>query len=312
MKARKASSMGHRGPREHGQEARASGVAAPAKINLFLEVLGRRPDGYHKISTLFQEISLADRLTVRTDPGLAAGIFRLTVKGADLPADGDNLVLRAARAFLEKVPAACGRHFLLEKRIPVGAGLGGGSSDAAATLKAMWRLSSPAPGPFPAHKFVRIAQRLGADVPFFLSGGRAWGRGIGDRLTLLPRRERTPYHFVLVYPGTAVLTRWVYKRLRFPLTKRRTSLTLQRMLDAARPAAEWAPHLFNRLEEVVLPRVAGVREARGALARAGCRAALMSGSGSSVFGVVDSPSHGRRVMAALPRGKWIVRLVRSV
>ena len=236
----------------------------------------------------------------------------MSVKGADLPADGDNLVLRAAEAFQDKVPAVCGRRFLLDKSIPVGAGLGGGSSDAAATLKAMWRLSSPAPGPFPARTFGTLARRLGADVTFFLSGGRAWGRGIGDRLTPMPRRERAPYHFVLVFPGTAVSTRWVYKRLRFPLTKRRTSLTLQRMMNAARPAAEWAAFLFNRLEEVVLPRVAEVREARAALARAGCRAALMSGSGSSVFGVVDSPSHGRRVLAALPRGKWVVRLVRSV
>jgi 4-diphosphocytidyl-2-C-methyl-D-erythritol kinase len=285
---------------------------APAKINLFLEVMGRRPDGYHTLSTIFQEISLADRLTVRPDLGSPGGTFRLSVKGAELPADGNNLVLRAAEAFHKMVPVESGRRILLEKRIPMGAGLGGGSSDAAATLKALWTLSGRAPGAFPPRRFLPAARRLGADVPFFLMGGRAWGRGIGDRLTPLPVRERKPYYFVLVSPETPVPTPWVYKHLRFPLTKRRTSLTLQKMLRAARPAAEWAPMLFNRLEEVVLPRVPAVREARAALERAGCRAALMSGSGSSVFGVVDSPSQGRRVLSALPRGRWAARLVRSM
>lgn len=285
-------------------------LSAPAKINLFLEILGRRPDGYHRLSTIFQEISLADALTARADPALPSGEFRLECPGSDLPVGPDNLVLRAARAFPADRGPTDGCRFVLKKRIPVGAGLGGGSSDAAAALKAIWRLSGGAAGGFPRATFAPVARRLGADVPFFLAGGRAKAGGIGDRLTLFPD-SKTPYWFVLVFPRVFVSTREVYERLRFPLTKRRTSLKLEKMLAAGRPSREWAPLIFNRLEEAVLDRVPAVREARAALVGAGCRTALMSGSGSSVFGVVDSSAHGRRVLRDLPRGKWDVWLVRS-
>lgn len=288
--------------------ARSVAVPAPAKINLFLEVLNRRPDGYHTLSTIFQQISLADRLEAvkgGTEDGLVC-------PGSDLTVGPDNLVLRAAAGFRTKVPLAGGVRFRLVKRVPVGAGLGGGSSDAAAALKALWRLSGGAAARFPAARFKPVTTRLGADVTFFLKGGRAKAGGIGHDLRALPVRERTPYTFVLVFPRTFVSTPWAYKNLRFPLTKRRTSLRLEKMLSAARPAEEWAPLLFNRLEEAVLPHVPAVREARNALQRAGSRAALMSGSGSSVFGVVDSPAHGKRVAAGLPRGKWDVWIVRSL
>jgi 4-diphosphocytidyl-2-C-methyl-D-erythritol kinase len=281
---------------------------APAKVNLFLEILNRRPDGYHTLSTVFQQISLGDRLSVAAAarPGHV-----LTCSDPSLSAGPDNLVLKAARLFADRFGGPAGLRFRLTKKVPVGAGLGGGSSDAAAALKALWRLTTGKPADrFPAARFAPLAKGLGADVSFFLRGGRAKAGGIGHDLTPLPRREPSPYWFVLVFPRVFTSTAWVYKNLRFPLTNRRTSLTLTKMLGKGRPAAEWAPFLFNRLEEVVLPRVPAVREARNALSRAGSRKALMSGSGSSVFGVVDSPSHGRRVLAALPRGigdAWIVR-----
>jgi 4-diphosphocytidyl-2-C-methyl-D-erythritol kinase len=287
----------------------ASTVEAPAKINLFLEVLGRRPDGYHSLSTIFQQISLADTLSVSAAarPGIS-----LSCTDPSLPVDGNNLVLKAAGLFLEKFGTGLppGIRFRLAKRVPVGAGLGGGSSDAAAALKVLWTGGRSNPR-FSAARLLPLARRLGADVPFFLRGGRAEAGGIGHDLRPLARRERSPYWFVLVFPRVFSSTKEVYGRLRLPLTKRKTSLRLKNMLNAARPAAEWAPFLFNRLEEVVLPRVPAVREARSSLLRAGCRAALMSGSGSSVFGVVDSPSHGRRVIAGLPKGGWDVWLVQS-
>jgi 4-diphosphocytidyl-2-C-methyl-D-erythritol kinase len=149
-------------------------------------------------------------------------------------------------------------------------------------------------------------------VSFFLRGGRAKAGGIGDVLTPLPQKQKSSAWFVLVFPHVFVSTAEVYQRLRIPLTKKRTSLRLEKMWSDARPAEEWAPLLFNRLEEVVLPRIPAVKEARNALLRAGCRAALMSGSGSSVFGVVDSQAHGKRVAAALPRGKWDKWVVRSL
>jgi 4-diphosphocytidyl-2-C-methyl-D-erythritol kinase len=286
-------------------------LQAPAKINLFLEILGRRADGYHTLSTIFQQVSLGDRLSARktSDPG-----FSLTCSDPSLSAGPDNLVLRAASLFQEKfgAPASGGVRFHLAKEVPVGAGLGGGSSDAAAALKALWRLKTGGAWKrFPAKDFRPLTRRLGADVTFFLSGGRAKAGGIGHDLRPLSSRGKTPYWFVLVFPRVFVSTPWVYKNLRFPLTKKHSGLRLEKMLTAARPASEWAPLLFNRLEEVVFPKVPAVRAAREALFQAGCRAALMSGSGSSVFGVVDSALHGRRVLAGLPRG-WEAWLVRSV
>lgn len=284
-------------------------LSAPAKINLFLEVLRRRPDGYHTLSTLFQEISLADRLTAKASARLG---FALSCSDPSLSAGGDNLVLKAADLFAGAARLSSpGVRFRLIKRVPIGAGLGGGSSDAAAALKALWALERGRAA-FPAARFAPLARRLGADVSFFLRGGRAKAGGIGHDLRPLPAKEGNPYWFVLVFPAVSVSTPWAYRNLRFPLTKRRTSHRLEKLLSAARPAEEWAHLLFNRLEDVVLPRVPAVRDARNALVRAGCRTALMSGSGSSVFGTVDSPSHGRRVIAALPRGRWGVWLVRSM
>lgn len=147
-------------------------VAAPAKINLGLEILGRRADGYHDIVTILQEVALADRLTFE-----AAG--ELTLNCSSLPSDETNLVLRAARLLQSETGIRGGATIRLEKAIPIAAGLGGGSSDAAATLRALnhlWRLD------LTADHVAQLARRLGADVPFFLAGGTQLATGVGDRL----------------------------------------------------------------------------------------------------------------------------------
>ncbi|MBI4397327.1 MAG: 4-(cytidine 5'-diphospho)-2-C-methyl-D-erythritol kinase [Elusimicrobia bacterium] len=295
-------------------------LRACAKVNLFLEILGRRPDGYHELSTLFQEISLADELTVERDPRLTAEDYRLACSDPALSAGPDNLVAKAFRAFQarpSKTPGE-GYRFTLKKRIPVGAGLGGGSSDAAAALKAMWRLGTGRPlSDFPWRRFVPLARRLGADVSFFLRGGLSEARGVGEVLKPVlvkpaPGRPVPPVWMVLVFPRVFVQTKWVYQRLRFPLTKFRSIRTLKVSLSQGRPVHEWAPFIYNRLEDVVLPRVPAVARAKKALMQAGCRASLMSGSGSSVFGLVDSSRIGKRVMEKLRSSEWNTWLVRSV
>lgn len=285
---------------------------SPAKINLFLEVLDRRPDGYHTLWTLFQEISLCDTLTasLRKEPGIA-----LSCNWPHLSVGPENLVSRAARLLWtpEETP---GVSLTLRKKIPMGAGLGGGSGNAATALKVLWALRAhrdrKRPEAFPADRFRAASLKLGADVPFFLRGGTALGRGVGDRLTFLPRPARRPLHFVLVFPRVFSSTPEAFRRLRFPLTKRRSGLKLKQALADGAPARLWAPWLYNRLEESVFPRWPVVAQARQALEQAGCLAARMSGSGASVFGVVESPAQGRRVLERLRREPWDTWLVRSM
>lgn len=280
-------------------------AASSAKINLFLEILRRRSDGYHTLDTLFQEISLADRLSasLRRD-----GQVRLACSDSTLPVDDRNLVTRAARRYGEAFQPV-GVSFRLTKRIPVGAGLGGGSGNAAAALRLLQRLD---PRPGSERRVQSLAAGLGADVPFFLKGGFARARGVGDRLTLLTSRRKNPLWFVLVFPRVFSSTAEAYRSLRFPLTNRRSCLKLTQALCAGDSPRVWAPWIFNRLEEVVLPRLAPVAEAKRALIAAGALNALMSGSGSSVFGVVEDAAHGRRVRAALPKTLGDLWLVRSV
>lgn len=284
-------------------------TASSAKINLFLEILSRRPDGYHTVSTVFQEISLMDTLTARRRPDRTMG---LKTNRSDLGPAARNLVIRSARAFQENYPSTPGIDFNLFKRVPVGAGLGGGSANAAAALRACSVLSGRDGDPSTERKLSSIGKTLGADVPFFLRGGLALAGGVGDRLRHFESARTEPIHFVLVFPRVFSSTPEAYRALKFPLTKRRSGLRLTRALRDGAPPSVWAPWIFNRLEEVVVPRLPRVGEAKRALLRAGCLNAMMSGSGSSVFGVVSDEGHGRRVAARLREEPWDVWRVTSV
>jgi len=173
---------------------------ARAKVNLGLAVLGRRPDGYHELHTVFATLDLADLVRLApTGKGIA-----LKVTGAELPLGEENLAHRAARAYIEATGLTAGVAIEIEKRIPVAAGLGGGSADAAAVLRGMERLFGAGADLF------ALARRLGADVPFLLRGGLAEARGVGERLDPLPP---TTLHLVLVNPGFPVPTSEVYRAL---------------------------------------------------------------------------------------------------
>jgi len=182
-----------------------------AKINRDLRVVGKRKDGFHELDTVFQTVDLTDTLTfehVEKGAGTAAGVS-LTVEGADLPADGSNLVLRAATALRERFDVLHGARIHLSKKIPVGGGLGGGSSNVAATLMALTELWNVRATP---EALTALAASLGSDAPFFLLGGRARGRGRGELLTPLPNG---PQEWVLlVFPPFSLSTAEVYARVK--------------------------------------------------------------------------------------------------
>lgn len=263
-------------------------LLAPAKVNLGLSVLGRREDGYHELHTLFAALDLADRLFIEPTPG---GV-RLEVAGADLPAGGDNLAYRAAWAYLEAAGWPGGVQIHLQKRLPLAAGLGGGSSDAAAVLLALSRLY-PAPLDLPA-----IARRLGADVPFFLLGGMAEARGIGERLRAV---EAVEAHVVLVNPGIAVSAASAYEGLR--PEEWGPELDVAAILQALRSGQD--PPYWNSLEAPVFRLEPAIAELKPILRAAGLRGVLMSGSGSTVFGLACDADEAlflaRELQARFPR-----------
>lgn len=250
-------------------------------MNLSLEVLGRRPDGYHELRSVMVPISLADELDLRVslEPGI-----RVEVEGADLPLGPSNLVHRAAALFLDAIgERARGVEIRLVKRIPVGAGLGGGSSDAASTLVGLdrllgARLEEPA--------LAALALRLGADVPFFLLGRPALATGIGERLVPLP--PFPPLWMVLLNPGFAVSTAWVYRELDAAagrdarLTPPGDQVTIDRFLEGPASAGR---ALRNDLERVTLRAYPPLRDLKAELSACGAVGTLMSGSGPTIFGI---------------------------
>jgi len=270
------------------QPARVT-VRAPAKINLFLRITGRRPDGYHLLSTWMQKVDLCDviELTVGGE-----GV-RFSCTGDGIPDDHNNLVHRAADLFLlaarERTDApVSGVAIQLTKNIPVAAGLGGGSSDAAATLRAMNGLFDCALTP---DELAHLGARLGADVPFFLADSPAvLATGIGEILRPVPPLRG--YSVVLVNPGFPVSTRWAYQT--FALTKNKNASNLTNLQECVAgnvhcgdSDAMISPDtpLVNDLETVTIGRYPFLERLKGELLRYGAVLALMSGSGPTVFGL---------------------------
>ena len=246
-------------------------LESPAKVNLRLEVLRKREDGYHELRTIFQKISLYDTLHFSLKGG--KGIF-ITTDHPKLPVGKNNLVYKAAQFVLEGSNFKGGVHIEIEKRIPLGAGLGGGSSNAATTLKALNRLLKLG---YSARELMYLGAKIGADVPFFLLNGAALGTGIGDRLKKI---EVPDLWFVLIYPNFEVSTRWAYRN--FVLTKTEFRLNLPKLL---RTPKEICRILRNDLEEVVSKVYPQIVTMEKMLLSAGAMGTLMTGSGPTVFGV---------------------------
>lgn len=276
-------------------------LRASAKVNLALEVLGKRGDGYHEIATVLQAVDLFDRLTVET-----ADTLSLRADDPELPIDEGNLVMRAARLLQKTAGIEKGARIELQKRIPVAAGLGGGSSDAAATL---WGLNRLWGLRWPRARLQELAVELGMDVPFFLGTGRAVARGRGERLQALPGGGG--YALVLVNPRTPLSTREVYGRV--PAGWHAEPTGTDRVIEALRRrnVATLAAALTNNLERVVEPVLPVIGRMKAALLAAGALGAIMSGSGPTVFGLARSLDHARQVRSRVSRAGWACWAVRT-
>ena len=259
-------------------------VLAPAKLNLYLEILGKRPDGYHEIETLMVAVNLYDRLTFADDP---SGTVTLRCDDPRLPTGGGNLVMKAADRFKAATGCSRGAAIALNKVIPAEAGLAGGSSDAAATLVGLdrlWGLKTP------TKTLESVAAEVGSDVAFFLNGPVAICRGRGERVE--PLSLKAPLHFVLICPSVGVSTADVYTNLTPPDQPRSIGRIIE-ALDDGSPAA-LGRSLFNRLQptaETIRPALTRVRDALTELSHdlefgpPLLEGHLMSGSGSAYFGL---------------------------
>ena len=270
-------------------------LASYAKINLGLEVLGTREDGYHELRTIFQTIDLHDDVELRR----AARDVTVSCDHPGVPAGADNLAARAASDLRRWAKRKDGVAIRITKRIPVAGGLGGGSSNAAAVLLGLDRLWRLGLGPAGLHP---LARRLGADVPFFLMGGTALGLGRGDEV--YPLRDQVRAHVVVADPGRPLSTAAVFRRLDRSLTPRENSHTIFRFISRHLEGEGVSfPLLANDLEKAALeeaPDLAGqVDRIRVILVREGAVSASLSGSGSSFFGLFDDSQRARRAHAAL-------------
>ena len=278
-------------------------IRAPAKVNLSLRVVGKRRDGYHLIDTIMVPVSLYDEIEIkRAKPGA-----KLTVTCDDpaIPSGKDNLAYKAAALLLGKEAERRPVSIHIKKRIPAGAGLGGGSSDAASVLIGVNRLLNLRKS---RSELMRMAAKIGADVPFFILGRPARARGIGERLTPIKTDRRLD--LVIVYPDFPISTVWAYHNLRFKLTKNLQKTSLNRQVW---PLRSRALELINDLEQPVLRRYPRVARLKRKLAEAGAVGTLMSGSGSSVFGLFSSGDKAKKAFLRLEREDGIQAfLVRSL
>ena len=252
-------------------------VFAPAKVNLCLHVLGKRADGYHDLAMLMQRVALFDRLDIE----LVAGTdVTVSCPGLELANDEQNIVEKATRLFLTYVDMKQGVSISVEKNIPTAAGLGGGSSDAAAVLETLDELLGSG---LTGAELMGLGRRLGADVPFFLHKQTAWATGIGDQLEAWPGLP--PVTLVLVNPGIEVSTAGVFRS--FGLTHSRPIAKIPRFPEGTSGLVRL---LHNDLEVVTCQRHPVITTIKERLLASGANGALMSGSGPTVFGLFDEHS----------------------
>lgn len=283
-------------------------IRAPAKLNLWFEVLARRDDGFHEIATLMVPISLRDTLLLRPDtcgtisltcstaaPGMASKLW------ADLPEDDRNLVVRALRLLQDRSGTKLGAQVRLVKRIPAAAGLGGGSSDAAAALmaaNAAWNLNYSHP------QLAELAAELGSDVPFFLYSNAALCRGRGERIT--PVEGLGLLHFVVVRPPEGLSTADVYRACRPSATSAGPEALLSALQRGDLPRAGGL--MVNRLQVAAESLTARIAELQAAFTACDVAGHQMSGSGSSYFGLCRSARHARAVAGRLRQTRlgWVM------
>ena len=268
-------------------------ILSPAKINLFLQITGKRPDGYHELFSLMCCVDLCDTIL------LQFGLKNIRVESShpQIPLDDTNLAHRAAAVFFKALNVNDGLKIIIDKSIPVAAGLGGGSSNAASVLKG---LNQHYGYPFSRNELMSMGFGLGADVPFFLFGKPALASGIGEKLEPYP--GSLPFHIVVVYPGFEVSTGEVFQNLNLGLTKCEKKF---KELFSIKIGFDPGLHLCNDLEIVTAseyPEIASIKEQ---LLIRGAMGALMSGSGPTVFGLFSDSGTAARARQALgENSRW--------
>jgi 4-diphosphocytidyl-2-C-methyl-D-erythritol kinase len=264
-------------------------LSARAKINLALDVLGRRQDGYHEVAMVMQSVSLADRVTLAAADGIS-----VTTDIAGLDCGPSNLAYRAAALLRDRCGVDRGVSITLEKNIPLAAGLAGGSADAAAVLRGLnglWRLG------LSSAELEGVGAALGSDVPFCLRGGTALATGRGEVLAPLPALP--PVWVVLAKPPVSVSTAWVYGNFRGERVTARPDVEGMKACLAGGDLRGVAARLGNVLETVTVPAHPEIAALKSAMLEQGAMASLMSGSGPTVFGLTDDRRQAEKIAAAL-------------
>ena len=276
----------------------------PAKVNLGLHILGKREDGFHELETLFQMVNWFDEIKIEY---LTRGL-ELVCDHPDIPRDEGNLAIKAAHILKARFPYRCkGARIYLNKNIPHGAGLGGGSGNAAGVLLGLnflWDLK------LKRKDLILMASELGSDVPFFLLSPCAIGRGRGE--VLEPVKSHNRFYILMVYPGFVVSTALVYGNLKLKLTKKQNNISILKNFLLQSRYAQLGAALCNDLEPVVFKEHPGLSEIKKEMLALGAKGALLSGNGSTVFGIFDNPEIAKNAYARLERGDFRLFLAENV
>ena len=276
-------------------------LSSHAKINLRLDIVRKREDGYHDIRTLLQKVSLKDELSITP----SSGGIKVTCDNHQVPANEGNLAYAAAQTILNQHGIKDGISISIKKNTPIAAGLGGGSSNAASTLIGINQLFGLGVS---SQELMQIGKDIGADVPFFIFGKTALATGIGDRLEeidLLPK-----LWLLLMTPGIQISTAWAYKNARMGLTSTPINTNIPNCINHL---AEIIPLLSNDLEKAVISRYPIIRSIKEELLDKGAKGSLMSGSGSTVYGIFSSEDEAKEAYDQLTsHSNWHIHLCQSI
>lgn len=276
---------------------------ARAKINISLDVLGKRPDGYHEVRMIMQTIGLYDKVVME----VAGDEIEVTSSSKWIPAGEGNIAFKAARLFADTYGIKSGVKIHIHKRIPVAAGLAGGSSDAASVLKGMNELFSIGAD---EEALMAMGKNLGADIPYCIKGGTMLAEGIGERLTALPQLKGVP--IVLVKPRIGVSTPWVYKNLDLTAVGEHPDTEGLISCIEAGDIGGLARGMKNVLETVTIPKYEIIDEIKTQLMELGALGSMMSGSGPSVFGIFDSEEAAQNAYGSIKYKRWDCFLTRTI
>jgi 4-diphosphocytidyl-2-C-methyl-D-erythritol kinase len=276
----------------------------PAKINLGLHIHKKRDDGFHELESLFQMVGWYDEVEVEE----TQGNVELFCDTPGVPNGETNLVVKTARLLQNRYPSKCGGvKITLKKNIPSGAGLGGGSGNAAGVLIALniiWNLK------IPRDDLISMASELGSDVPFFLMSPCAIGAGKGEILQTV--ENPISFYILMIYPGFPISTPWVYGNLKLKLTKSENNISILKNFILRSDFTQLGEALYNDLEPVVFKRYPEILRVKNELLSSGAGGALLSGSGSTVFGIFDNPDIAKKALVRFTGGKNRVFLAKSI